>query len=181
MTITRSRRGKQYAQGQVLQQWADLVQAFARSRLAVIGALLLTLVIIVAFAAPWIAPHDPLEQNLGLTLLPPAWSKGGSPRYLFGTDHFGRDILSRLLYGANVSLRASGFAALFAMVLGVAIGLMAGYYAGVVEAVLMRIVDVFLAFPLILLALSLAAILGPSLRKVCLHCLTRLGRCDLGR
>lgn len=168
MAIKRSRRDKRYAQGQLLQQWADLIHAFARSRLAVIGAVLLTVIIMVAFAAPWIAPHDPLEQNLGLTLVPPAWSKGGSLKYLFGTDHFGRDILSRLLYGANVSLRASGFAALFAMVVGVAIGLIAGYYAGVVEAVLMRIVDVFLAFPLILLALSLAAILGPSLRNLIL-------------
>lgn len=130
------------------------------------GSVLLVLIVLLAALAPWIAPHNPLEQDLGNTLAPPAWEKDGSMNYLLGTDHFGRDTLSRLLYGANASLRASGFAALFALLVGVTMGLVAGYAGGLLESLLMRIVDVFLAFPLILIALALAAILGPSLQNL---------------
>lgn len=147
-------------------QWADLVRSFTRSRLALTGLALLVIIVFLAVLAPWIAPHNPLEQDLADTLAPPAWEEGGSPGHLLGTDHFGRDSLSRLLYGANVSLRASGFAALFALLVGVTMGLVAGYRGGWVESVLMRVVDVFLAFPLILIALALAAILGPSLQNL---------------
>ncbi len=147
-------------------RWADLAHAIARSRLAVVGLLLFASILVLAFAAPWIAPHDPLEQQLGETLMPPVWEAGGSAKYLLGSDHLGRDILSRLLYGANVSLRVAGFASLFSLIFGVAVGLTAGYAGGWVEATLMRSVDVFLAFPLILLALALAAILGPSITNL---------------
>ncbi len=153
---------------QWLEQWADLVRSFTRSRLAMIGLVLLVIILALAILAPWIAPHDPLDQDLGNTLQPPAWEQGGSFEHLLGTDHFGRDSLSRLLYGANVSLRASGSAALFSLLLGVVVGLVAGYLGGLVESLLMRIVDVFLAFPLILIALALAAILGPSLQNLIL-------------
>jgi peptide/nickel transport system permease protein len=163
----RTRRGL-VAPPQWLEQWADLVRSFTRSRLAMIGLVLLAVILFLAIAAPWIAPHDPLDQDLGITLMPPAWEQGGTLEHLLGTDHFGRDSLSRLLYGANVSLRASGSAALFSLLLGVAIGLVAGYLGGLVESLLMRIVDVFLAFPLILIALALAAILGPSLQNLIL-------------
>jgi peptide/nickel transport system permease protein len=148
------------------ERWADLAQSISRSRLAVLGLLLFASILFLAVAAPWIAPHDPLEQELSETLLPPVWETGGSAKYLLGSDHLGRDILSRLLYGANVSLRAAGFASLSALIFGVAVGLAAGYAGGGIEAALMRMVDVFLAFPLILLALALAAILGPSLTNL---------------
>jgi peptide/nickel transport system permease protein len=149
-------------------RWADLAQSIARRRLAVLGLILFAIILFLAVTAPLIAPHDPLEQELGETLMPPVWETGGSAKYLLGSDHLGRDILSRLLYGANVSLRVAGFASLFALVLGVSVGLAAGYAGGWIEGTLMRIVDVFLAFPLILLALSLAAILGPSLTNLIL-------------
>lgn len=151
---------------QWLQQWADLVRSFTRSRLAIIGLGLFGVILLLAIFAPVIAPHDPLEQDLNVTLQPPAWEKGGDLVYPLGTDNFGRDTLSRLLYGANTSLRASGFAALFALIVGVTIGILAGYTGGLVESLLMRVVDVFLAFPLILIALALAAILGPSLQNL---------------
>ncbi|MCC7163041.1 MAG: ABC transporter permease [Anaerolineae bacterium] len=147
-------------------RWADLAHSIARSRLAVLGLVLFACILILALTAPWIAPHDPLEQELGETLMPPFWETGGSAKYLLGSDHLGRDILSRLLYGANVSLRVAGFASLFSLIFGVAVGLAAGYAGGWVEAALMRGVDVFLAFPLILLALALAAILGPSITNL---------------
>jgi peptide/nickel transport system permease protein len=137
-----------------------------RSRLAILGLSLFAIIVLLAISAPVIAPHDPMEQDLGITLMPPAWEAEGNRNYLLGTDNFGRDTLSRLLYGANISLRASGFAALFALILGVTIGILAGYIGGPLEALLMRIVDVFLAFPLILIALALAAILGPSLQNL---------------
>ncbi len=151
---------------QWMQQWADLIHSLTRSRLAIIGLSLFAIILLLAITAPVIAPRDPMEQDLGNTLMPPAWEAQGSQNYLLGTDNFGRDTLSRLLYGANISLRASGFAALFALILGVTVGILAGYVGGLLEALLMRVVDVFLAFPLILIALSLAAILGPSLQNL---------------
>ena len=159
---------RKWSRSRLIHQWSDLFYSFTRRRLAVAGALVFGLILILSVAAPWIAPHNPNSQDLSLTLLPPAWSPDGDPRYLLGTDHFGRDIVSRLLYGANVSLRAASSAALFALVIGVLIGLIAGFYGGLVESLLMRVVDIFLAFPLILLALALAAILKPSLRSIIL-------------
>ena len=158
--------GKDNAWGRFSNQWNDLFQAFFRNKLALLGAVLLVIILGLAIAAPWIAPHDPVKQNLKLTLLPPAWSQGGNLSYLLGTDHFGRDILSRLLYGARVSLPTSIAAASFALLVGVSIGLIAGYFGGMIDTLLTGIVDVFLAFPLILIALSLAAILGPSQRNL---------------
>ena len=126
------------------------------------------LLTLAAALAPLLAPHNPLSQNLNLTLLPPFWAAGSDPSFPLGTDHFGRDTLSRLLYGAGVSLQAAGFSTVFALVVGVVAGLLAGYCGGKVDSLIMRVVDVFLAFPLILLALSLAAILGPNLRNLIL-------------
>jgi ABC-type dipeptide/oligopeptide/nickel transport system permease subunit len=151
---------------QTLDQWSDLFHGFIRNRLAMVGAILMLTILILAILAPVIKPHDPLKQNLRNTLVPPAWYEGGSFDYLLGTDHFGRDILSRLLYGARASLPASGLAAIFALILGTSVGLVAGYFGGALDTVLTGIVDVFLAFPLILMALTLAAILGPSLRNL---------------
>jgi peptide/nickel transport system permease protein len=144
----------------------DLFQSFFKRRLAVVGLLIFIIIVLLAVTAPLIAPHDPLNQELMDNLLPPAWDKDGDPQYLLGTDHFGRDILSRLLYGARISLVAAGFASLFAMVFGTIVGIIGGYFGGHTDSVLMRIVDVFLSFPLILIAISLASILGPNLRNL---------------
>ncbi len=146
--------------------WSDVYLAFARRKLALVGAALFLIIVVLAVTAPWIAPHDPTDQNLRNNLLPPFWSAGSDPAHLLGTDHFGRDVFSRLLYGARVSLIAAGFAAVAAMLFGSLVGLVAGFWGGRIDSLLMRLVDVFLAFPLVLLALSLASILGPSLRNL---------------
>jgi peptide/nickel transport system permease protein len=146
----------------------DIYRAITKNRLALVGLIIMLLIILAAIFAEQLAPHDPVKQNLRNTLLPPAWMAGGSPEYLLGTDDFGRDILSRLLYGARVSIPTAGVAALFALIIGVNIGLFAGYFGGMVDTLLTGLVDIFLAFPLILIALSLAAILGPSMRNLML-------------
>ena len=146
--------------------WRNTYSAFFRRRLSLVGTVLFLLVLALAIAAPWIAPHSPTKQDLRNNLLPPFWSPESDPSFPLGTDHFGRDILSRLLYGARVSLTAAGFAALFAMAFGSLVGLVAGFRGGRIDSLLMRLVDVFLAFPLVLIALSLASILGPSLRNL---------------
>lgn len=152
--------------GRFAGQWADLLIVFLNRRVAVLGAFVFLSIILIAITAQWIAPHDPTNQELIDNLLPPVWDKDGSGKYLLGTDHLGRDLVSRLLFGARISLTVAGLGACFALVLGVTIGLLAGFYGGITETILMRIVDVFLAFPMILLALSLAAILGPNLRNL---------------
>lgn len=149
------------------QQWNDLIIAYVRNPLAKIGTIVLLLMIILAIFAPAIVNHDPLKQNLRSVLLQPG-STGDGGIYFFGTDHFGRDIFSRILYGARVSLPISGLAALLAMFLGVTIGLVSGYFGGVVDSILTMVIDIFLVFPLILIALSLAAILGPSQKNLIL-------------
>jgi peptide/nickel transport system permease protein len=137
-----------------------------RSPLAAIGALIVGLVILVALAAPLLATRDPIEQDLIDVLKPPAWQAGGSRANPLGTDHLGRDVYSRLVYGARISLVIGVAAALIGAVFGVGAGLVAGYYGGRVDAAIMRIVDLNLAFPLILLALAVVAILGPSMRNL---------------
>ncbi len=129
--------------------------------LLVIGVLL-----VMALAAPLLAPYPPTEQNLPDRLRPPAWVAGGSLDHPFGTDLFGRDVLSRVVYGARVSLSVAVIAILVAGAIGTAVGLVAGYFGGASELVLMRIVDAFLAVPAILVAIVLASTLGPSFQNV---------------
>ena len=137
-----------------------------RSPLAAIGVLIVGLVILVALAAPLLATRDPIEQDLIEVLKPPAWQADGSLANPLGTDHLGRDVYSRLVYGARISLVIGVAAALLGAVVGVGAGLVAGYYGGRIDAAIMRIVDLNLAFPLILLALAVVAILGPSMRNL---------------
>lgn len=133
-----------------------------KNRLAVGGGVLLVLFLLTAAAAPWIAPHDPLAQDLYGRLSPP------SAKNWFGTDDFGRDILSRVLHGARVSLRVGVAAVALALVVGTAVGLTAGYWGGLLDNVLMRLMDLMLAFPSILLAIVVVAVLGPSLNNAML-------------
>ncbi|MGH7309593.1 MAG: ABC transporter permease [Candidatus Rokuibacteriota bacterium] len=136
------------------------------SPLAVIGALIVGLVIVAAVAAPLLATSDPIDQDLTIVLKPPFWLPDGSVEHLLGTDHLGRDVYSRLVYGAQISLTISVLAALLGAVVGVAAGLVAGYHGGRLGAVIMRIVDLNLAFPLILLALAVVALLGANLKNL---------------
>lgn len=136
---------------------------FRQNRGAVIGLAVFTLIVLVAVFAPLIAPHGPSVQNRGAFLLPPFWQEGGSITYPLGTDAVGRDMLSRLMYGAQFSLFIGLFVVVLSVTSGVMIGLVAGYFRGWIDTVIMRIMDVILAFPSLLLALVLVAILGPGL------------------
>ena len=143
-----------------------MLRLVRRSPLATLGALIVGLVLLAALGAPLLATSDPIEQDLTVVLKPPFWQEEGSLRHPLGTDHLGRDVYSRLIYGAQVSLTISMLAALLGAVVGVAAGLVAGYVGGRVDGVIMRIVDLNLAFPLILLALAVVALVGASLRNL---------------
>jgi dipeptide transport system permease protein len=122
--------------------------------------------VLLAFGAHWIAPHDPLEQDLLNTFAPPAWRDGGTSAFWLGTDSLGRDILSRLIHGSRVAVTVAVIAATCAGMLGTLLGLCAGYFGGWVDTVVSRIVDVWMAFPPVLLSIVLAAVLGAGLHTV---------------
>jgi peptide/nickel transport system permease protein len=145
-----------------------LPRALRRSTLATAGLLIIATVVLAALLAPLLAPNDPIEQSLTRATLPPFWQARGSFETPLGTDQFGRDVWSRIVYGARISLAIGAAASLLGAVVGVTAGLAAGYYGGKVDATMMRLVDLNLAFPLILLALAIAAILGPSFRNLVL-------------
>jgi peptide/nickel transport system permease protein len=127
--------------------------------------LLVTLVLSAMFA-PLLVDHSPTYQDLIRRMQPPAWVEGGSADYLLGTDGLGRDMLSRLLYGGRISLAVAGLAMLFGASFGTLLGLWAGYFGGIVDAVVMRVVDVLLALPTLLVAIVLAVAIGPSFWNV---------------
>lgn len=146
-----------------LKRWSnsDVGHSFIHSPTALIAALIALICVIGAVFAPWIAPHNPFDLatlELSNARLPPAWSEGGSRNFLLGTDDQGRDILSAIMYGARISL-AVGFASVvLSVVVGVAFGLLAGFLGGWIDAVLMRLCDVMLSFPAILVALLIAGV-----------------------
>ena len=137
-----------------------LWQALSRNRLSWVGIGLLLLIVLAAVLAPWLAPHDPLQQNIAYRLEPP------SAEFWLGTDSYGRDVLSRLIYGARVSLLVGFVAILIAMCIGSALGILAGYVGGLVDQLIMGLVDVLLSFPTLLLGLMVAAMLGASLENL---------------
>ncbi|MEO9339314.1 ABC transporter permease subunit [Mesorhizobium sp. SB112] len=136
---------------------------FSENRGAVMGLFVFILLVIIALLAPLIAPHAPNAQYRDAVLVPPFWEAGGRSAYLLGTDAVGRDMLSRLLYGARYSLFIGVVVTTIALVGGVFIGVIAGYFRGWVDTVIMRVMDIILAFPSLLLALVLVAVLGPGL------------------
>ncbi len=140
----------------------------ARNPRVMAGLLLALAVIVVALGAPWIAPHDPQEQDLLNTLLPPMWSAGGDPAFPLGTDTLGRCILSRLIYGARVALYVAFVAATGAMLLGTVLALISGYFGGWVDWIIGRLVDIWMAFPPVILALILLVGMGAGVNKVIL-------------
>ena len=136
---------------------------FARNPAALTGALILLVVVGAALSAPWITPHDPAKQSLIRRFSPPVWAAGGHSAHVLGTDQVGRDILSRIIHGARLSLLVGVSAVVVSLLLGVALGLLSGYVGGRVDTVIMTVVDVTLSFPQLLLALAFVAALGPSL------------------
>jgi peptide/nickel transport system permease protein len=129
-------------------------------------ALLLFVMVIPAIFAPWVAPHDAFLGSLSDRLQPPVWQSGGTSEHLLGTDKLGRDMLSRIIYGARVSLTVSLIAIFVGGIIGTALGLISGYFGGRTDSVIMRLVDISLALPTILLALVLVAAVGPSFGTV---------------
>jgi peptide/nickel transport system permease protein len=139
-----------------------LLRAIYRDRLAMMGILIVLVTLIVAFSASWLAPYDPIEVNFSEKLLPP------SPAHLLGTDENGRDILSRCMFGIRISLEVAVVVLSVAVTLGIVLGGLAGFVGGRVDEVLMRITDMFLAFPALVLALAISAALRPSLNNAML-------------
>jgi peptide/nickel transport system permease protein len=131
-------------------------------RLPLLPMFILTIFVVSGITAPWIAPHDPERGDIRARMTPPIWMDGGSSEYLLGTDHLGRDMLSRVIYGARISLAVVGVTLVLGMVIGVSAGLIAGWYGSWVDETIMRIVDIKLAIPTILLALVLILALGQS-------------------
>jgi dipeptide transport system permease protein len=142
---------------------AEFWYYFSENRAAVIGLWFFVFLVILAIFAPLIAPHAPNAQYRDAVLLPPFWQAGGSTSYLLGTDPVGRDMLSRLIYGTRYSLFIGVIVTIIALTGGVIIGVIAGYCRGWVDTVIMRVMDIILAFPSLLLALVLVAVLGPGL------------------
>ena len=148
------RTRRQARLGAMYQGWLT----FRANRLAMLGLIILILLVLVAILAPYLAPHSPIRQNLAMRLQPPL-----TDGYWLGTDHLGRDILSRLIHGSRVTLFIVGTVALIAPVIGLLIGTVAGYAGGWVDQVLMRVTDIFLAFPKLILALAFVAALGAGI------------------
>ena len=141
----------------------ELWNHFRQNRGAVIGLATVLVVALVALCANLIAPHSPIEQFRDATLVPPAWQAGGSSKFLLGTDAVGRDVLSRVIHGARLSLLIGLVSVSLSLSLGVTLGLMAGYFRGLTEIAIMRLMDVMLALPSLLLAVAIVAVLGPGL------------------
>lgn len=136
-----------------------------RNKTAIAGLMIIVIFILVAIFAPTITPHDPLETSLYDQLKPPVWYEGGTTKNILGTDDLGRDILSRLIYGARISLMVSVISVSLAFFFGTLIGAVSGYKKGWIDNIIMRIMDIILSFPYILLAIVIVAYLGPSLEN----------------
>ncbi|MFP1747264.1 dipeptide ABC transporter permease DppC [Lonsdalea quercina] len=139
--------------------WHD----FRRNKGAVVGLVYIMIMLSIAIGAGILAPHSPSEQFRDALLAPPVWQDGGSWKFLLGTDDVGRDMLSRLMYGARLSLLVGCLVVTISLLLGTVLGLISGYFGGLVDAAIMRLVDIMLALPSLLLALVLVAIFGPSI------------------
>lgn len=151
MAVERSKSRSQFSR--VMKQWV-------RNRRAVVGGVILLIIVFMAIFAPYVTTHDPTKQNIRNQLKPP------SKDNWFGTDQFGRDTFSRVVYGARLSLRVGFLSISFALVVGCLLGLAAGYYGGWLDMLIMRIIDILLALPGFLLALAIVAALGPGLENV---------------
>lgn len=138
-------------------------QGFSYNKGAVIGLCFLLVVILAALFAPLVAPYNPVEQYRDAMLTPPSWSEGGSLQFLLGTDEIGRDMLSRLIYGSRLSLLIGLSAVVTSMLPGILLGLLAAFYPRVLGPAIMRVMDVMMALPSLLLAIAIVAILGPSM------------------
>ncbi|BBO67513.1 dipeptide ABC transporter permease DppC [Desulfosarcina alkanivorans] len=143
-------------------------QYFNENKGAVVGLYFILFITVVALCAQFIAPHSPFEQYRDAILTPPAWQEGGSWTYPLGTDDVGRDILSRLIYGARLSLFVGLLVVTISLAAGILLGICSGYIGGYADTMVMRLMDIMLALPSLLLAMAIVTILGPSLRNAIL-------------
>lgn len=141
---------------------------FARNRLAMGSAVVVLLFVLMAIFAPWVAPQDPYATDLFRRLQPPAWIEGGDWAFPLGCDALGRDILSRMIYGARISIFIGASVILVATTIGILAGLAAGYLRGWVDVVISRLVDILLGFPYLIFAIGLMAMMGPGLWNIIL-------------
>ncbi|WP_128100118.1 nickel transporter permease [Paenibacillus sp. DCT19] len=139
---------------------SQMIKKVGSNKRSMIGLWIVTLFILIAILAPWISPYDPLEQNMDKLLQSPSLS------HPFGTDEYGRDILSRIFYGARISLMVGIVGVIISVFFGVALGTIAGYFGGKIESLIMRITDIFMAFPGFLLALAIVSVLGPGMMNL---------------
>jgi ABC-type dipeptide/oligopeptide/nickel transport system permease subunit len=145
---------------------ARRLRAVLREPKVTIGGGFILALIVIAVLAPWIAPKNPLDQDLMLASLPPSGLTGGEPGYFLGTDALGRDVLSRLIFGSRVALTVAFAAASLAALIGTTLGLLAGWYRGGVDIAISRLVDIWMAFPPVLLSILLVAVLGAGVGSV---------------
>lgn len=143
-------------------------KSLKESKTGILGAGIVLLVIFLAFTATIISPQDPSKQDIVNKMMNPAWYEDGSWEHILGTDQLGRDILSRLIYGSRVTLMVAFSGTIFAGIIGITMGSISGYYGRWIDAIIMRIVDIQLSFPFILLALFISAVLGPGLQNIIL-------------
>ncbi len=141
---------------------------FSENKGAVVGLYFIIFAIIVAIFADFLAPHNPFEQYRDALLQPPFWMDGGSTKFILGTDDVGRDIMSRLIHGARLSLFVGVIVVTISLAIGIVLGVTSGYFGGFYEIAVMRLMDIILALPSLLLALAIVAILGPSLQNAIL-------------
>ncbi len=150
----------------LLRQAGSLFGKLMQDKVALAAATFLVVLLLSAIFAPYIAPHDPAEQDLTHRLWPPAWTEKGTSAHLLGTDQLGRDILSRMIFGSRISLVVGACVVLVAGGVGTVVGLISGYYGGQLDNVLMRLVDLQTAFPGLLVALAIITMIGPSVRNI---------------
>ena len=140
--------------------WHDAARRLRRDPAAVAGLIIILALLVIAIVSPWITPYDPNDQSFRIKLKPP------SAEHWLGTDEFGRDVFSRILIGTRVALYVGIVPVIVAMIIGVTLGLAAGYYGKIVDQVIMRLIDILLAFPWLLLAIGIMAVLGPGINNV---------------
>ena len=141
---------------------------FKKNRGALAGLIVIAIILFLAITAQWIAPYDPILQDRSAFLKPPIWMEGADPRYILGTDAVGRDILSRLIHGAQLSVSIGVIVVILSMVAGIVLGMVAGYFRGWIEVGIMRLMDIMLALPSLIMAMAIVAILGPGLENAML-------------
>ncbi len=143
-----------------------LLSKLWKYRAGLCGLLIVLGMCAVAVGAGLISPHDPYDQEVAGRLKPPVWMEGGSPTHILGTDPVGRDILARIIYGSRISLATGAVSVIISVIIGVLLGLMGGYYGGATDSVITNLVNVMMAFPFMLLALTAVAVMGPSFQNM---------------